>query len=181
MGLDAPVNPRFGRCPYYVIVETETMESEAISNTGMNAPSGAGIGAAQLVAEKGVEAVLTGSVGPKATQVLSRASIKILTGAGGSIRQTVEAYKRGELEASPTAGYGGFYGGRGGRGMGRGMVRGMGMGGERGMYQYQPIATQPRQMNREEERDALQGQLEQLEGQLKDVKKRLEEFDRCPH
>ena len=162
------------------------MQAEAIPNTSTNAPSGAGIGAAQLVAEKGVEAVLTGAVGPNAMQVLSQAGIKILTGARDSVRQAVEAFKRGELRAAPTAGYGGFYGGRGGRGMGmgwgmgmgRGMGRGMGMGVGRGMYPYQPTPAQPGQMTREQEKEALQRQLEQLEGQLNEVKKRLEELDR---
>jgi len=78
--IDAPVNPTFGRCPYYVIVETESMAFEAVPNTSMSAPSGAGIGAAQVVAGKGVEAVLTGNVGPNATAVLSQAGIKMVTG-----------------------------------------------------------------------------------------------------
>ena len=85
--LDSTVSPRFGRCPYYVIVDTETMSFEAIPNTSMSAPSGAGIGAAQLVAERGAEAVLTGAVGPNAMAVLSQTGIKMVTGAQGSVRQ----------------------------------------------------------------------------------------------
>lgn len=182
--LDAPVNPRFGRCPYYLIVDTETRDFEAVPNTSMNAPSGAGIGAAQLVAERGVKAVLTGAVGPNAMQVLSQAGIKILTGAQGSVRQAVEAFKRDELKAAPTAGYGGFYRGRGGRGMGigrgMGMGRGMGrgMGGGRGISPYQQTPSQLGQMTVEQEKEALQRQLEQLERQLKEVKERLEELER---
>jgi len=68
--IDAQVNPTFGRCPYYVIVDTESMAFEAVPNASMGSPSGAGIGAAQVVAGKGVEAVLTGNVGPNATAVL---------------------------------------------------------------------------------------------------------------
>lgn len=192
--LDATVDPRFGRCPYYVVVDTETMAFEAVPNTSMSAPSGAGIGAAQIVAGRGVEVVLTGAVGPNAMQVLSQAGIKIVTGAQGSVGQAVEAFKSGRLKSEPTVGYGlgGFYGGRGGRGMGMGremgmgrgmgmgLGRGMGMGGGRGMYTYPsqpPMPAQPpRPTAREQEKVALTRQLEQLDRQLQEVKKRLEEL-----
>ena len=128
--LDAPVSPRFGRCPYYVIVDTDTMNFEAMPNANMGAPSGAGIAAAQTIAQRGVEAVLTGNFGPNASMVLSQAGIKMVTGAQGSVRQAVEAFKSGSLKPGPAVGYGqgSFYGGRGagrGMGMGRGMGRGM--------------------------------------------------------
>jgi len=58
--LDAPVDPRFGRCPYFVIVDSETMQYEAISNPALHVASGAGIQAVQLIANKGVEVVITG-------------------------------------------------------------------------------------------------------------------------
>lgn len=62
--LDAQTDPRFGRCPYFVIVDSETMEFEVIPNTASGSVGGAGIQAAQMVASGGVQAVLTGSVGP---------------------------------------------------------------------------------------------------------------------
>jgi len=71
--LDGPVDPRFGRCPYYLIVDPETMAFEAVENPHVGASSGAGIQAAQLVAGKNVETVLTGSRGPNAFQVLRSA------------------------------------------------------------------------------------------------------------
>jgi len=66
--LDATVSPRFGRCPYFVIVETATMGYEAITNNSANNASGAGIAAAQEVASRGIDAVLTGRFGPNAFQ-----------------------------------------------------------------------------------------------------------------
>ena len=185
---ESTVDPRFGRCPYYVIMDTETMESEVLSNASMGAPSGAGIGAAQVVAGKGVEAVLTGAVGPNASAVLSQAGIKIVSGVQGTVREAVEAYKSGGIKPTAAAAYGqgGLYGGRGtgrGMGMGRGMGRGMGMGRGVGMYPYQPQpqAQTPMQpplapMTREQEIEALTGQMERLESQLKQLKKRLEEL-----
>jgi predicted Fe-Mo cluster-binding NifX family protein len=171
--LDSPVDPRFGRSPYYVLVDTETMEYEALPNTSMNAPSGAGIGAAQVVARRGVDAVLTGSVGPNATQVLSQSGIEILTGAQGTVRQVVDAFKKGELKASTQAGYVG-YGRGGGRGMGRGMGR------MTGTYQYQPPIAYPEPVTEENEKEMLKKRLEQLEEQLKATKKRLEELKERP-
>lgn len=50
--LDAPVSPVFGRCPVYVFVDTDTMQSEAVDNPTMSAAGGAGIQAAQFVVEQ---------------------------------------------------------------------------------------------------------------------------------
>jgi predicted Fe-Mo cluster-binding NifX family protein len=184
--LDSAVSPRFGRCPYYVIVDTETMSFEAFSNTSIGAPSGAGIGAAQLIAEKGVEAVLTGAMGPNAMAVLSQVGIKMVTGAQGSVRQAVEAFKGGSLKPELVVGYRprSFYGGSGaGLGLGRGRRMGRGMGVGRGMslYTYQPqpqadIQPLSTPLTKEQEIKALTLQLQQLERQLREIEKRLKEF-----
>ncbi|RLI37260.1 dinitrogenase iron-molybdenum cofactor biosynthesis protein [Candidatus Bathyarchaeota archaeon] len=186
--LDAQVDPRFGRCAYFVIVDTETMQFESIQNTSQYSFSGAGIQAAQLVASKGVKAVLTGNVGPNAYQALSAAGIQIVTGAYGTVREAVMRYKRGELggATSPTApmhyGMGGGYG----MGMGRGMGRGMGM--RRGMGGFMPPAypgpvaplapTAPStpQMTKEQEIQLLKEQMKTLQKQLEQIKKRLKEL-----
>jgi len=117
--LDARIDPRFGRCSYLVIVESENLKFVAIPNVAAAAASGAGIQAAQTIASKGVNLLITGKVGPKAFQALSAASIKIVTGAFGTVREAIEQFKRGELRkiAAPTVG--GHFG-MGGRGRGRG-------------------------------------------------------------
>jgi predicted Fe-Mo cluster-binding NifX family protein len=123
--LDAIVDPRFGRCAYFMIVEVENKEIkgfEAVKNEGVNAMGGAGIKASQLIANKGVEALISGNIGPNAFNVLSGTGIKVITGVGGvSIREAVESYLKGELSetSSPTAsGFGPKGTGRG-QGMGR--------------------------------------------------------------
>jgi len=150
--MDASVDPRFGRCQYFVFVDSETMEHEAVPNPGIGASSGAGIQAAQIVADKGAGVVITGQVGPNAIQTLDAADISILTGASGTVSNAIEQYKSGRLQqsgsttvpASSGMGSGGAgvgvdvgpgAGARFGSGMGagRGMGRGGGRGGGRGM------------------------------------------------
>lgn len=192
VSMDASIDPRFGRCPYYVIVDTETMSYETMPNANMSAPSGAGIAAAQAVAQRGVEAVLTGNFGPNASQVLSQVGIKMITGATGSVRQAVESFNNGSLTAAspstasvgtaPRVGLGmGMGGGMGmGRGRGMGQGRGMGRGMGRSVSNYPPQPStyqqQPNAVNMRSEKNVLTQQLEQLERQLIEVKKRLEEL-----
>ena len=114
--LDATVDPRFGRCAYFVIVDTESMQYEAVPNTSQSAPHGAGIQSAQIIANKGAKVVLTGNVGPNAYQALSAAGIQIITGDFRTVREVVEKYKRGELRETGAPTVGGHFGrGRGGR------------------------------------------------------------------
>jgi len=98
--LDAEIDPRFGRCRYFIIVDSDAMKPEVLDNAGAMAGGGAGISAAQTIAGKGIEAVLTGNCGPNAYQVLSTAGIKVLTGVSGRVRQAIEDYKSGKLKAS---------------------------------------------------------------------------------
>jgi len=95
--LESEIDPRFGRCSYFLIVDTDTMSFEPISNESSMASGGAGIQAAQTVAKAGAEVILTGNIGPNAFQTLSAAGIKVFTGTSGTIKEAVEKYKKGEL------------------------------------------------------------------------------------
>ncbi|MCK9586342.1 MAG: NifB/NifX family molybdenum-iron cluster-binding protein [Methanothrix soehngenii] len=136
-GLDAPMDPRFGRGPFFVIVDTDSMSENSIANTLVNATSGAGIQAAQEIARQGATALITGNVGPNAMQTLSAAKIDVYQYQGaGSVRDVVEKFKRGELtkiaDASVSAHAGMGAGGQGGQGIGRGGGAGRGGGQGRG-------------------------------------------------
>jgi len=98
--LDDQVDPRFGRCANFVIVETEDMSFEAVANSNAAAGGGAGIQSAQSVAGRDVKAVLTGNCGPNAFRTLDAAGIKVVVGAAGTVREAVEAYKAGNLKAA---------------------------------------------------------------------------------
>ena len=108
--LEAQLDPRFGRCLYLIIVDTETMEFEAIPNAAAGSTGGAGIQAAQTIAGKGVRAVITGNVGPNAFGALSAASIEIITGASGTVREAIEKFKRGEFQRTGTPTVAGHFG-----------------------------------------------------------------------
>ena len=95
--LSSDVVPRFGRCKYFIIVDTDSMAFEAVLNTP--GAGGAGIAAGELVAAHGVKAVLTGDCGPNAFQVLSAAGIEVITGVSGKVQDVVEDYKSGKLKS----------------------------------------------------------------------------------
>ena len=95
--LDSAVDPRFGRCGYFLIIDTDTDKVEALQNPGTQQTGGAGIQAGQLMASKGVEVVLTGNMGPNAFQVIQSAGIKVVTGVSGKISEALQAYKDGKL------------------------------------------------------------------------------------
>jgi len=122
--LDADVDPRFGRCQYFLIIDTDSMNVKPISNESAMASGGAGIQAAQTVAKVDVEAVITGNVGPNAFQTLSAAGVKVFTGAGGTVKEVVEKYKKGELKETEAASVDSHFG-IGGRGRGFGRGRGI--------------------------------------------------------
>ena len=127
--LNAQVDPRFGRCQYFIITDPDTMEFEALANQSGTSGGGAGIATAQFVASKRVGAVFTGNCGPNAFEVLEAAGIKVVTGVSGIVRDVVLAYKTGNYKASSQPNVAGHFGMGGSSGMGGGMGRGRGMGG----------------------------------------------------
>ena len=98
--LDDAVDPRFGRCAFFVVVDTETMDTEALDNAAAGLGGGAGIQSAQLMADRDVEVVLTGNCGPNAHRTLQAADIQVVVGVSGSVGEAVEAYRSGELSAA---------------------------------------------------------------------------------
>ena len=117
--LSGSVEPRFGRCSRFIIVDTETMEYEIVQNTAVNSAHGAGIAAAQLVASLGAKAVLTGNVGPKAYTALSATGIQIVTGVSGAVEDIVKRFSSGEYQSTRGPTVGGHFG-TGGRSRGGG-------------------------------------------------------------
>ena len=97
--LASEIDPRFGRAKFFIVVDTETGEFTAHDNAqNLNAVQGAGIQAAQNVVSLGVDAVITGNVGPKAFATLQAGNVETHIGAAGSVSEAVEQLKAGRLK-----------------------------------------------------------------------------------
>jgi predicted Fe-Mo cluster-binding NifX family protein len=151
--LDAAVDPRFGRCPYFLVVDPDDLTFEAIQNESVALGGGAGIQSAQLMAEKGVTSVLTGNCGPNAHQTLAAVGIEVIVACRGVVRDVIQQFKTGQLSAANQPNVASHFGMAGapsppqgqpipfqqsqmpggGMRMGRGMGRGGGLGRGRGV------------------------------------------------
>jgi predicted Fe-Mo cluster-binding NifX family protein len=181
--LDADVDPRFGRCQYFIIADPETMQFEAMDNSSATAAGGAGISAGQAIVGKGVQAVLTGNCGPNAYQVLSAAGLQVITGVSGKVREAIQDYKSGKFQTSAQPnvpdhfGMGGGMGMGGGAGRGMGMGRGMGRGMSMGAGMMPPVSPPPQPQSPEQELEMLKAQSQALAEQVVDVQRRIEELE----
>ena len=163
--LDAEMDPQFGRCPYFIFADPDTMEFEAVENLNIGAAGGAGIQSAQLIINRGAEVLITGQVGPNAFTTLQAGGIKIITGAAGQIREVLKKYKKGELiilAPGPTVRA------HFGMGMGRG-------GGKAASPSSASISRTPELPN--EELKNLKEQARQLREQLDKITQRLEKLE----
>jgi len=204
--LNALVDARLGRCQYFIIVDPETMEFEAMPNPSITAMHGAGIQTAQIITNKGATVVLTGNCGPNAFQTLSAAGIQVIVGVSGTVKDAIEKYKKGELQPSSqasvpghfgtggttptpgtTPGMGMFPGMGGGRGMGRGGGAGAGGGMGGGMmgggFQTTPYGTgaapgAPSPMTKDQELQSLKNQAQVISQQLNQINKRIKELEK---
>lgn len=116
--MDSPVDPRFGRCSYFAIIDSSG-NMKPKPNGAQSLGNGAGIEAAKQVADLKVGAVVTGNVGPNAFRVLAAAGIKVFVGGSGTVREALEKYKQGSLTQTSTStspGHHGMGGGRRGNG-----------------------------------------------------------------
>ncbi len=187
--LTSQIDPRFGRCKCFVIVETNDMRFDAFENENAVLSGSAGIQSASFVASQGVKAVLTGNCGPKAAQVLSAADIEIYVGQTGTVRDAVEKYKKGFLVSAADGNVSEKFGAGGSgsmqnsgkpifsRKMGMCGGRGMGMGGGKGMGRGIGMPPADREasgdLSKEKELKLLQEQARELKKQMENIESRI--------
>jgi len=200
--LDAQIDPRFGRCAYFIIVETDDMSFEVFDNENIALGGGAGIQSGQFVASKGAKTIITGNAGPNAVRTLSAAGVEVIVGQEGTVRKAIEDYKERKLKSTTEANVADHYGmgnssvqdtgvadpprqgglgTGGGMGMGRcggmGRGRGMGMGRGRGMGAGMP-ASGPVSSNPPESAPLSKGEaLKSLKDQANDLRKQIENIE----
>ena len=183
--LEAQLDPRFGRCAYFLVINPDDMGFEAFENESAFQGGGAGIQAAQFLASQGVDSVITGNCGPNAVQTLSAAGIDLFTGQAGIVREVVERFKKGHLSPSSEAtvdshfGMGAGAGFGGGGGMGRGMGGGRGQGRGMGMSG----ARDPKRMggdiqSKDQELEDLKQQAGRLNEKMKEVISRIHNIEK---
>lgn len=97
--LEAAIDSRFGRCPYYMLVDSETLEQSAMENPNQNI-GGAGIQSAQLLLDMDVQVVITGSCGPNAFQILQTADVPVYLASECTVQEAVQQFKDGNLSAA---------------------------------------------------------------------------------
>jgi len=102
--LESLVDPRFGRAAGFIIYDDQTQDFEYVDNQqNLNAPQGAGIQSAKNVIDAKVDLLISGNVGPKAFAVLKKAQVKIMIGATGTIKESLQKYKDGLLTEAQSA------------------------------------------------------------------------------
>jgi predicted Fe-Mo cluster-binding NifX family protein len=188
--LDAKLDPRFGRCRFFMIVNPDDMSFEAFNNKSAVQGGGAGIQAAQFLASLGVEAVVTGNCGPNAVQTLAAAGIEMFGGQAGTVREVVDRFKKGHLKPTSEANVDSHFGmnaaagfGRGG-GRGGGMGIGRGIGGGRGTGRgvglsglEEPGRKRGSTQSKNQELKGLQQQADSLNRKMKEVISRINRLE----
>lgn len=94
--LNSLLDPRFGRCPFYAIYDTEDKKWNFLTNPGALEGSGAGVKASQFLIEKQADLLLTGDVGPNASRILNSAGIKVYSLSEVPIEKALHLYQQGQ-------------------------------------------------------------------------------------
>jgi len=92
-GTDANMDDRLGRCPYFVVMDTDDGSIESLPNTAADASSGAGTKAMQILLDIGVQVVITGRIGPHASAMLEETGMGAVTGRSGKVGKVLEDFR----------------------------------------------------------------------------------------
>jgi len=95
--LSSEMDERFGRCVYFIVLDTDSADNfVAIKNGAIDAGGGAGIKAAQTVIDAGVQAVVSGNFGPKAYDALSAADVKLYAVSAPTVKEALTLFTEGK-------------------------------------------------------------------------------------
>ena len=193
--LEAEIDPRFGRCAYFLFVDTGSMNVEAFDNKSIALSGGAGIQAAQFVSSKGANVVLTGNCGPNAVKTLNASGVQLFTGQSGPAKNALDAYLQGSLERASEANvpdhyglggnqsgsqqgaYRGFGQGRGGMGKGQGCRRGTGIGSGPGAWTKGQMQSQADPPDKETDLAFLKKKAEELKKQIDTLESQIRRLE----
>ncbi|MBN1889907.1 MAG: NifB/NifX family molybdenum-iron cluster-binding protein [Thermoflexales bacterium] len=100
-GLDSIVSPHFGRCPYFILVDVEERQVkhvQAVSNPHYGNHQEGQVPA--FIHEQGADVMLAGGMGRRAIGFFEQYNIQAVTGAYGTVRQSLESYLGGQLQGA---------------------------------------------------------------------------------
>ena len=102
--LDSELDVRFGRASMFLVYDTKSGALEVVDNqASLQSAHGAGTLASEVLANLGVEAVVTGHCGPKAYRVLEAAGVLVYNTDLKTVKEALEALLAGTLEAASGA------------------------------------------------------------------------------
>jgi predicted Fe-Mo cluster-binding NifX family protein len=97
--LNSLVDPRFGRAAHFIIYDTSSKTFDSLDNSrNAGASQGAGIQAAQWIAQRSVDVVVSGNMGPKAFEALREAGVQMVSWDSGTVAEAIELVRKGELQ-----------------------------------------------------------------------------------
>ena len=96
-GLSSRTSDIFGRCNYFMFIDPKDKSFEIIENPARSATGGAGIQAAQFIANRQPAAVVSGHIGPNAQTVIAGAEIPVLQFSGGSVEEALDLFEKDQL------------------------------------------------------------------------------------
>ena len=175
--LDAQLDPRFGRCAFFLVINPDDMSFEAFNNESAAQGGGAGIQAAQFLASQGVDAVITGHCGPNAVQTLSAAGVELFAGQAGTVKEVVERFKKGNLRPTSAATVDSHFGMGSGTGLGRGGGMGQGIGRGQGCHMGMTGSQGGSIQSKNIEMDDLKQQASRLNEKMKEVISRINRLE----
>lgn len=118
-GLKSQASPVFGRCSHLIVVDIvgdDFKVLKTIPNPATTEGGGAGIKTARIIGDEKAEALISGSVGPNASEVLKQLEVKTYKMTPGNVEENLNLLIQGELEElkpSASRGRGLGMGGRG--------------------------------------------------------------------
>jgi len=100
--LDSQLDPTFGRCAYFIIIDSQTLNFKALKNKAAHVSEGAGVLAAQIMVDKEVKHVITGNIGPRAMQALKTAGIEVNIERDITVKDAIEKFRSKTLRKTNT-------------------------------------------------------------------------------
>ncbi len=96
-GIDSRVCAHFGSAPFFMIVDTDTAESDSIVNNGAHHAHGM-CQPLTLLEGRDIDGVVVGGIGRGALFKLQAGNIGVYMAEHATVRETVEAYNAGTLK-----------------------------------------------------------------------------------